>query len=67
MPMVGQRYRDLSAVFRNSDWIIEKIFKATDGLEHVVLRSVSDNMQQKTLTRSVVIDTHRFVLVGAGR
>jgi hypothetical protein len=65
MPAVGQRYRDLSALFRNSDWVIERIFKGTDGFEHVVLRSAFDHMRQKTLTRSVVIDTNRFVLVAA--
>lgn len=62
---VGQRYRDLSVTFPNADWIIDRIFKGTDGVEYAELRSTSDHTRKKTLAVSVMADEGRFALVEA--
>jgi hypothetical protein len=60
---VGQRYRDLSVSFPNADWVIDKIFKGTDGLEYAAIRSASDPTRKKTLAVSVMSDANRYALV----
>jgi hypothetical protein len=60
---VGQRFRDLSVSFPNADWIVDKIFKGTDGLEYAAIRSATDHTRRKTLAVSVITDASRFAPV----
>jgi hypothetical protein len=62
---VGQRYRNIQGALWNADWIVDRIFKGTDGIECAGLKSASDPSRRKTLALSVVADTTQFVLVEA--
>jgi hypothetical protein len=62
-PAIGQRYRNLHGTLWNAEWVIDAIFKGTDGLQYADLRSVSDRTEHKTLSLSVFADAKRFVLV----
>jgi hypothetical protein len=63
-PIIGQRYRDLDVTSWNAEWIIDAIFKGTDGRDYADLRSVSDRTLHKTLSLSVMADLTRFAPAG---
>jgi hypothetical protein len=51
----GQRYRDLSPSrfgTLGTEWIVDAIFRGTDGIPYAQLVNVSDLMQHKTLAWS---------------
>jgi hypothetical protein len=59
----GQRYRDLSSSrfgVLGTEWIVDAIFRGTDGIEYAQLVGASDSTQQKTLAVDVLTDRKRF-------
>ena len=59
----GQRYRDLSASrfgVLGTEWIVDAIFRGTDGIQYAQLANASDLTQQKTLAVDVLVDRKRF-------
>jgi hypothetical protein len=59
----GQRYRDVHpGVFGASgtEWIVEALFRGTDGVRYAQLVCAADLTQQKTLSVDVLSDRRRF-------
>jgi hypothetical protein len=59
----GQRYRDTHpGVFGplETEWIVEALFRGTDGVQYALLVRASDLTQQKTLSVNVLHDRRRF-------
>jgi hypothetical protein len=59
----GQRYRDLHPgrpSASGAEWIVEALFRGTDGLRYAVLVCASDLTQRKTLSIDVLSDEERF-------
>ena len=59
----GQRYRDLSSSrfgVLGTEWIVDAIFRGTDGIQYAQLANASDLTQQKTLAVDVLVDRKRF-------
>jgi hypothetical protein len=59
----GQRYRDLSSGRfgpLGTEWVVDAIFRGTDGIQYVQLVNASDLTQQKTLAVDVLNDRKRF-------
>jgi hypothetical protein len=59
----GQRYRDLSSSrfgVLGTEWIVDAIFKGTDGIRYAHLVNASDLTQHKTLALDVLGDRNRF-------
>jgi hypothetical protein len=59
----GQRYRDVHhSVLAGSgtEWIVEEVFRGTDGIQYARLTSVSDLTLRKTLSVAVLSDRRRF-------
>jgi hypothetical protein len=59
----GQRYRDAHpGAFGplGTEWIVEALFRGTDGVKYAQLVSASDLTQQKTLSVDVLNDRRRF-------
>ena len=59
----GQRYRDVHPGrfgALTTEWIIEAIFRGSDGRQHAQLVCASDVTQQKTLSLDVLTDRSRF-------
>jgi hypothetical protein len=62
----GQRYRDLSSSrfgVLGTEWIVDAIFRGTDGIQYAQLAHASDSTQQKTLAVDVLTDRKRFARV----
>jgi hypothetical protein len=62
----GQRYRDIfPGVFGPSqtEWTVDDVFVATDGMEYARLSCANDPTQQKTLSLAVLADRRRFARV----
>lgn len=60
-PQIGDRYRNVGTVFRDTDWILSRLFVSRNGIEHAHLTSVWDTTACKTLALSIVADRGRFV------
>jgi hypothetical protein len=60
-PQIGDRYRNVGTVFRDTDWILSRLFVSRDGIEHARLTSAWHLTECKTLAVSVVADRDRFV------
>jgi hypothetical protein len=61
----GQRYCDVHpGVFGASgiEWIVERVFQGTDGVQYAQLVSPSDLTQRKMLSVDVLNDRRRFHL-----
>jgi hypothetical protein len=59
----GQRFRDgHPGAFGGSgtEWIVEAVFRGTDGVQYAQLVCASDLSQQKTLSIDVLNDRRRF-------
>ena len=59
----GQRYRDLSSSrfgVLGTEWIVDAIFRGTDGIQYAQLVNARDLTQQKTLALDVLGDRKRF-------
>jgi hypothetical protein len=59
----GQRYRDLSSSrfgVLGTEWIVDAIFRGTDGIRYAQLVNASDLTQHKTLALDVLADKKRF-------
>ena len=59
----GQRYRDVHpGAFGPlaTEWIVEALFRGTDGVEYAQLVCASNLSQQKTLSVDVLNDRRRF-------
>jgi hypothetical protein len=59
----GQRYRDLSASrfgVLGTEWIVDAIFRGTDGIQYAQLVNARDLTQHKTLAVNVLGDPKRF-------
>ena len=62
----GHRYRDIfPGVFgpSNTEWTVEDVFTATDGMEYARLSCANDPTQLKTLSLAVLADRRRFARV----
>jgi hypothetical protein len=62
----GQRYRDVcSSVLSGSgaEWIVEEVFRGTDGVQYARLACASDLSLRKTLATAVLGDGRRFVRI----
>ena len=49
----GQRYRDLSSSrfgIMGTEWVVDAIFLATDGIQYAQIINASDLTQRKTLS-----------------
>jgi hypothetical protein len=58
-----QRYRDLSSSrfgVLGTEWIVDAIFRGTDGIQYAQLVNAGDLAQQKTLAVDVLGDRKRF-------
>jgi hypothetical protein len=59
----GQRYRDVHASRLGafgSEWIVEAVFRGTDGIVYAQLICATDLSQQKTLSVHALTDRQRF-------
>ena len=59
----GQRYRDVHASRSGAfgtEWIVEAVFRGTDGIVYAQLVCATDLSQQKTLSVHALIDRSRF-------
>jgi hypothetical protein len=59
----GQRYRDINPgrpSASETDWIVEALFRGTDGVRYAVLVCASDLTQRKTLSIDALSDEERF-------
>jgi hypothetical protein len=59
----GQRFRDVHpGAFgpMPTEWIVEALFRGTDGVQYAQLVCASDVTQQKTLSVDVLTDRRRF-------
>jgi hypothetical protein len=59
----GQRYRDVQPGrfgALGTEWIVEAVFKGTDGVTYAQLVCASDLTQQKTLSVHALTDRRRF-------
>jgi hypothetical protein len=59
----GQRYRDVSPGrfgALGTEWIVDAVFKGTDGIVYAQLVCASDTTQQKTLSVHALTDRSRF-------
>jgi hypothetical protein len=59
----GQRYHDVQpGAFGplGTEWIVEALFRGTDGVEYAQLVCASDLTQQKSLSVDVLNDRRRF-------
>jgi hypothetical protein len=59
----GQRYRDVHpGAFGplGTEWMVEAVFRGTDGVQYAQLVCGSDATQQKTLSVDVLSDRRRF-------
>jgi hypothetical protein len=59
----GQRYRDVHASRLGafgSEWIVEAVFRGTDGIVYAQLVCATDETQQKTLSVHALSDRQRF-------
>jgi hypothetical protein len=59
----GQRFRDLSFGrfgVLGTEWIVDAIFRGTDGVQYAQLANASDLTRQKTLAADVLADRKRF-------
>jgi hypothetical protein len=62
----GQRYRDArSSVLSGSgtEWIVEEVFRGTDGVQYARLACASDLTLRKTLAVAVLSDGRRFLRI----
>ena len=59
----GRHYRDLSSSrfgVLGTEWIVDAIFRGTDGIQYAQLVNARDLTQQKTLALDVLGDRKRF-------
>jgi hypothetical protein len=59
----GQRYRDVhQGLFgiTRTEWIVESLFRGTDGLTYARIVCASDHTQRKSLSVDVLTDRSRF-------
>ena len=59
----GRHYRDLSSSrfgVLGTEWIVDAIFRGTDGIQYAQLVNAGDVTQQKTLAVDVLGDRKRF-------
>lgn len=62
----GARYRDVqTTVFGQPqpEWIVEGVYRVSDGINHARLVSAADPSARKTLFLAVLRDRRRFVRV----
>lgn len=62
----GARYRDVQmTVFGQPqpEWIVEDVYRVSDGIEHARLVSAADPGERKTLSLAALRDRRRFVPV----
>ncbi len=64
-PQVGQQYRHVGTVFRDSVWTLTAIVVGPDGIEHAHLTAAHDVTQRKTIALSVIADPRQLTLVEA--
>ena len=62
-PQVGQQYRHVGTVFRDSVWTLTAIVVGADGIEHAHLTAAHDVTQRKTIALSVIADPRQLTLV----
>jgi hypothetical protein len=59
----GERYREVHpgrGSASGTEWVVEALFRGTDGVRYAVLVCASDVTQQKTLSVDVLSDRRRF-------
>jgi hypothetical protein len=59
----GQRYRDIHPRLTSAsgtEWIVEALFRGTDGVRYAVLVCASDLTQRRTLSIDAVSDGEGF-------
>jgi hypothetical protein len=65
LPELGQRYRDVEARLRMSDWVIARLFTGTDGVEYAWIESTADRTRRKTLALTILMDPRHFLPLDA--
>ena len=61
VPELGQRFRDVEARLRMSDWVIARLFTGTDGVEYAWIESTADRTRRKTLALTILMDPRHFL------
>jgi hypothetical protein len=57
----GQRYRDVHPCGPlGTEWIVEALFRGTDGVQYALLVCASDLTLEKTLSVDILNDRSRF-------
>jgi hypothetical protein len=65
IPELGQRFRDVEARLRMSDWVIARLFTGTDGVEYAWIESTNDRTRRKTLALAILMDPRHFLPLDA--